>query len=209
MADRAVLCVKWCVVPAEPPLVWRHCKQCGGAQAFRCAGKFRTNLQKKQVDVWLIYRCEACDQTWNCPVYERRRIGDIGRDELEAFSRNAPGMIRRFAMDVDWLSRRADQVVPSGDVRVEKSAAGRPLSDPDGIEIRLVAEQDTGVRLDRLLAAHLGLSRSAVQRLARAGGLAVGSGDLRRGVRGPAVITIDLCAVGRALRSGLVSAAVG
>ena len=208
MADRAVLCVKWRVVPADPPAVWRHCPQCGGAQAFRCAGKFRTNLQKKKVDVWLIYRCGACDQTWNCPIYERCRIGDIGQDELLAFSCNAPDMVRRFAMNMDWLARRADRVVPGGEVCVEKSLSGLPIANPDGIEIRLVTEEDTGVRLDRLLSAHLGLSRSLVQRLARAGALRAGSGALRRGVRGPAVITIDLCSVDGALTPRLISAAV-
>ena len=209
MVDRVVLCVTWRVIPADPPLVWRHCRQCGGAQAFHCAGKFRTNLQKKQVDVWLIYRCGVCNQTWNCPVHERCRIGDIGQDAFEAFCSNAPDAVRRFAMDVDWLTRRADRVLANGDVRVEKSPAGRPVGDPDGIEIHLVANGDAGVRLDRLLAAHLGLSRSVVRRLARTGRLTASSGDVRRGVRGPAVIAIDLGAVDGSVRSALVSAAVG
>jgi len=161
------------------------------------------------VDVWLIYRCSACDQTWNCPVHERCRISDIGRDAFEAFCSNAPDMVRRFATDVDWLARRADRVIPSGDMRVDKTPAGRSCADPDGIEIHLVADEDARVRLDRLLATELGLSRSAVQRLARSGGLKAGSGALRRGVRGRSVVTIDLRAVDTALRPGLISAAGG
>ena len=190
-------------------MVGRHCRQCGGLQAFRCAGKFRTNFQKKDVDVWLIYRCVACDQTWNCPVYERCRIGDIGQDRFEAFCGNDPDLVRRFAVDVDWLARHADRVLPGGEVRVDKLLLGQRVPEPDGIEIRIAADEDAGIRLDRLLAAHLGLSRSQVQRLGRTGGLRACSGDLRRGVRGEAVITIDLDAVDGVPRSSLVAAAIG
>ena len=211
MVGRGILCVSWRVTAAEPPLVWRYCRRCDAERAFRCAGKFRTNFQKKRIDVWLIYRCAACDQTWNCPVYERCRIGDVGQAAFEALCRNAPDMVRRFAMDAQWLARQGNRVVPCGDVHVEKSLLGRPVAKPDGIELRVAAEQPVGVRLDRLLAQQLNLPRAPVRRLAKAGGLRVdpgGSGALRRGLKGPVTVTIDLEAAAPALRPELVSAAL-
>ncbi len=52
--------VTWRVTPLQPPLVRRHCSRCAAARAFACSLKFRTNAQKKRLDVWLIYRCSAC-----------------------------------------------------------------------------------------------------------------------------------------------------
>jgi hypothetical protein len=52
--------------------------------------KFRTNAQKKRIDVWLIYRCSTCDETWNLPIYERVAIGDLAPGEFQAIACNDP-----------------------------------------------------------------------------------------------------------------------
>jgi hypothetical protein len=62
--------VTWQVTPLRPPLIRRHCSRCSIEMPFACSMKFRTNAQKKRIDVWLIYRCTACDEVWNLPIFD-------------------------------------------------------------------------------------------------------------------------------------------
>ena len=70
--------------------------------------KFRTNAQKKRIDVWLIYRCSACDEVWNLPIFERVATGDIAPDAFDAIARNdpAPGAAPRVRSRAAGAPRR-------------------------------------------------------------------------------------------------------
>ena len=84
--------VTWRVTPLQPPLVRRHCSRCSGDMAFACSMKFRTNAQKKRIDVWLIYRCSTCDTVWNLPIFERVGVGEIAPDAFDAITHNDPAL---------------------------------------------------------------------------------------------------------------------
>lgn len=103
-----VLRVRWTIVPQTAPQPWRHCRRCGGTRRFRTGGKIRLNANGKLVDAWLIYRCAACDDTWNRPILERRPLRTIDPDVLGAELQVSQSVIRR-------LERRGDLVVlPAG-----------------------------------------------------------------------------------------------
>ncbi|HKP24249.1 MAG TPA: DUF1062 domain-containing protein [Dongiaceae bacterium] len=99
------LCVTWRVTPLQPPLLRRHCSRCSKQMPFACSMKFRTNAQKKRIDVWLIYRCSGCDEVWNLPIFERVTVGDMPPGVLGAIARDDPAVALRSAFDRRLLER--------------------------------------------------------------------------------------------------------
>ncbi|MHB9361041.1 DUF1062 domain-containing protein [Mesorhizobium sp. LNJC403B00] len=69
-------------------------------KAYRCSDKFRVNANGKRIDVWLIYRCIDCDNSWNFGIFERCNRRDIEHALLAALESNDPALARRHAFDV-------------------------------------------------------------------------------------------------------------
>ena len=84
--------IQWRVGATSAPAALRPCGACGAEARFESTGRFRVNAQKKRLDVWLIYRCVSCGSVWNCAVVSRGRPGGVGRELLERFMGNDPGL---------------------------------------------------------------------------------------------------------------------
>src|SRR5262245_34527822 len=108
--------VVWTVVPVSVPTITRHCRCCGGDRAFASSGKFRVNASGRRLDVWLIYRCTRCDETWNRSVHERVAPQTLGA-RLEAYYRNDVDEARRVALgaggEVEVVVQRPELVLPA------------------------------------------------------------------------------------------------
>jgi len=161
--------VSWRVVARGDAAVTRHCSGCGRDRAFASSGRFRVNASGRCLDVWLIYRCGSCGRTWNRAVHERVRPESLGAD-LERFHRNDPALAARCAGTGGDCS----------DYEVI-GPIGRPL------RVRLTVEGAVTVRLDRLLANQLGVSRAALAPMVSA------DANLRRPVRDGTVVVIHGC----------------
>ena len=191
----SLLHVTWTLHPQSPPRLWRHCGRCKQSRPFACSHKFRLNAQKKRIDAWLVYRCTACDRSWNCPVIERRTQKTIDPAVYAGLMANAPELVRRYAFDRDFLGRHADRIETGNDLAVIKSAAGRPPAAPVAAVISIAAEQASPIRLDRLISVELGLSRRTARQLQEAGLLTITpdtAATLKRSVRDGQQIVIDL-----------------
>jgi hypothetical protein len=202
--------VTWRVTPLQPPLVRRHCSRCSGAKPFACSLKFRTNAQKKRIDVWLIYRCSACDEVWNLPIYERVDLGEIAPAAFDGIARNDPALVRRHAFDRTRLMRHG--VIEEGpDVAIRKSHDAGCARTAGAIAIAIALVLPCGLRLDRLLTGGLGLSRAQLARLHDSAALRL-LPVTRKALRSPAVdgqvILIDLGALDVALAQALRRGAV-
>jgi hypothetical protein len=194
------LCVTWRVTPLRPPLVRRHCSRCSTDMPFACSLKFRTNAQKKRLDVWLIYRCSNCEDTWNLPLFERAAAGDI--EAFDAIARNDPLLALRYAFDRARLMRHG-AVEDAPDVSIFKERhAGCPRT-ASTIAIALALARPCGVRLDRLLALGLGLSRGEIGRLHETGALPPARRSLRSSIADGQTIAIDLAALDARLAESL------
>lgn len=195
--------VTWRVTPLQPPLVRRHCSRCAAARAFACSLKFRTNAQKKRLDVWLIYRCSACADVWNLPIFERAAIGEIAA--FDAIAYNDPALALRYAFDRARLARHGVPVEPP-EVSIRKTRLRGCADTASAIVIALALASPCGMRLDRLLANGLGVGRAQLDRLLVAGALSLSSAT-RKGLRSPIVdgqaIAIDLAALDAALAATL------
>ena len=192
----AKLRVRWTVTPQIPPQPWISCNGCGGPRAFRASGKARLNANGRSLDAWLIYRCVDCDKTWNRAIFERQNIRDIEPRILAALQSNDPLRIRAEAFDLDALRRRAKRIdeFPECDIAKDILSEAR---DWTHLEIELMVPLPASLRLDRLLASELGLSRARLQVLHDQGTLRVVSGpadSLRRRIRSGTVVVIDLSA---------------
>lgn len=56
------------IIAKNTPLIKKKCNHCN-CNKFYCSEKFRMNSQKKNIDVWLIYKCCECDSTYNASIF--------------------------------------------------------------------------------------------------------------------------------------------
>lgn len=182
--------VQWTIVPQTAPQPWLNCVRCGRPRPFRSSGKVRINANGRRLDAWLIYKCTACDGTWNRPILERRPV----EAALAALRRNEPGWVRRLEFDAEALRHQAGRVEQFDDVMVSRHVLSETLLPARWMEILCIVPDPTGLRLDRLLASELHLSRSRLQHFAATGCLIVGEGPraLRKPVRDGLRVRIDL-----------------
>jgi hypothetical protein len=187
--------IRWAVTPKIAPRPLINCNRCGGVKAYRCSEKFRVNANGKRIDVWLIYRCVDCDNSWNFGVLERCNRRDIESELLQAFESNHPALARRHAFDIVALRSRVGRVEEFPDVAVHKLRLGDTREAATALELRLVLEMPTSLRLHRLLANELCISRPRLQTLQEKQKLIVdpdGAKALRKPAREGMTIRIDL-----------------
>ncbi|MBB2672264.1 DUF1062 domain-containing protein [Rhizobium sp. H4] len=186
--------VRWTITPKTAPQPWIACSGCGGLRAFRSSGKIRVNANGRKLDAWLIYKCLICERTWNRPIFERQTIRDIYPLTLEALQSNDPDWIRAETFNLDGLRRKALRVDEFAEFDIAKEIR-RESAGWTSLEIELTAQFATAIRLDRLLAGELKMSRSRLQALHARGLCRTDPGGvdiMRRRIRSGTLVTIDL-----------------
>lgn len=184
-----------CIVHStQRPCVRRHCTRCGTPQLFACSDRFRLNANGRRLDAWLIYRCGACGERWNCEIFERRAPEAVPPSLLGGMQSNDPDLVDRYVRDVGLLRQRGVEVVAAKAIKVHSQALETQSADGT---LRLAVQLPAGteLRLDRLLALALGISRSELGRLAKRGQIlepAKADRALRRPVRDGQVLRLDL-----------------
>lgn len=177
---------RWIVRPCEPPRLRRYCPGCGRVTDYACSGRFRMNAQKKTLDVWLKYRCADCECTWKAPILERIATTKLDPALREAFERDDPAIVARYAFDVARWRRDIVEVVHDEAVSVERIAIECVCEPTAYACVHFDAPFPCDARLDRLLAAELSVARSQLHRLFDAGALSIAPDSkdgLRRRVR--------------------------
>lgn len=188
--------VRWTILPKTAPQPWIACSGCGGLRAFQCSDKIRLNANGRRLDAWLIYKCLACEKTWNRPIFERRNVRDIDPVILEALQSNDPDWIRAEAFNIEALRRKSQRVDEFAEFEIAKEMQ-HETAHWTILEIELVVPFPSSTRLDRLLASELQVSRARLQSLCDAGMFRTDSNRndaMRRRVRNGARIIIDLAA---------------
>ncbi|MCG8419607.1 MAG: DUF1062 domain-containing protein [Proteobacteria bacterium] len=201
---------QWRIIPLYTPRVWRHCRRCNSQQPFASSDRFRVNANQRRLDVWLIYRCTACDSTWNREIAARVTPGDIGAACHARFQDNDRDEAWRWAFDLSSLTARGIRVAGEVAVRVERTGNALqctecpghchrgslcPAADscPRPGRIRLILQYPCNVRLDKLLAREFGASRSHIARLIARGDLRILGGPprpLRKPVRDGQILVL-------------------
>jgi hypothetical protein len=162
--DRS-LRVLWTIISQGTPRALRYCSHCGSEQRFRSSDRFRLNANGRRIDAWLIYKCMACDDTWNRPLLERRNLADVAPALLEELRQNDPALAQRVAFDTGDLRRIGVAVEKAGDATVRKNLVSQSTGTMHYLDIRLAVPYAIALRLDRLLARELALSRTRLYAL--------------------------------------------
>jgi hypothetical protein len=149
----ALASVTWRVLPTRSPALVHFCRRCGGPQDFRHDGCFRVNANGRRLDIWLRHACERCGQTWHVPIAERVPVNSV--DGLSRFERDDAALLDHWS----WALARRYPTRPATDVIVEASA---PIGGDAAVALEM--PWPVKVRVDRLVARALGISRSAVGR---------------------------------------------
>jgi hypothetical protein len=174
------------IAATATPKFLRHCARCKAERPFASSGKFRVNAQKKLIDVWLIYRCSDCDQTWNHPIHERLPVKSLPPGDLTALMQNDGALAARFAHDLG-------RGMP-GEVFLERRILHPATEATQKIRLSITAPTG-GMRLDRVLAQGLLLQRTEIQALVESGALSLqpnATKALRRTARDGQEAVIDL-----------------
>jgi hypothetical protein len=153
------------LTPSGTPKVQRHCARCKFRRSFVSSGKFRVNAQRKLLDVWLIYRCQECDFTWNHAIHERTPVRDISADELQALMRNDPVLADRHAGDLARLRAAKVEIEAAATQRLSRRVLQAAHPGTQSIRIRICNVAACDMRLDRVLAWGLSLQRHEVAEL--------------------------------------------
>jgi hypothetical protein len=180
-----ILVVRWTILPQEPPRPLLHCRRCGGTRSYKSGGKIRVNANGKRVDAWLIYRCTSCDGTWNRPILERRLVQTIDPLFLASLSANDAEVANRIAFDVGVLRRWTPRLEQASNAVVAKEVIVPSAVQPRALRILCTVPHPVTLRLDRLLADELGLSRSRIHALEKSKALTIASPVASRALRKP------------------------
>jgi len=186
--------VRWTIIPRIAPQPWIICGGCGGLRAFQSSDKVRLNANGRKLDAWLIYKCTSCDRTWNRTIFERKNVRDIDSATLAALQSNDPDWIRAEAFNLEALGRKCHRISEFAEFEIRKELL-RETPDWKHLEIELSISFPTSVRLDRLLASELPVSRSQLGALHQAGLLTTNpdrAGSLGRRIRNGVRVTLDL-----------------
>jgi hypothetical protein len=153
---------RWHIRPLELPRPWRYCTSCATASAFVCSERFRINANKKSLDVWLKYRCASCEETWKFPLFERCSVSELA-SQLDGFACHDPAAVWQYAFDVARLRPHVIRVDTDVRLQVERTPFECEGVPPGHACIHFDVPFPCDIRLDRLLAGELGISRSALQ----------------------------------------------
>lgn len=156
--------VTWTIEYQSPPTALKYCKKCGCKTAFACSGRFRANARRKSLDVWLIYKCESCDTTWNAAVYTQVSPQSLLPRELDGFHGNDEQLVMDYAMDYDFLNRNNAQAgLP------QYTVEGDMFSPEDEVELTIKSEYSLPVKVSVLIREKLKLSQREFSQLADSG----------------------------------------
>lgn len=127
-------------------------------------------------------------------MFERRNVREIGPPVLAALQSNDPQWVRAEAFNLDALRRKSPRIDEFPDVEIAKEVV-RDSHSWTSVALELVVPLPTSMRLDRLLASELAVSRAQLQALQDQGMLRIRSGRtdaLRRRVKTGTTVWLDL-----------------
>lgn len=151
----------WEIKVKNTPTLKRKCNHCN-SNRFYCSNKFRMNAQKRNIDVWLIYRCVECDCTYNLTILSRIKPELIKKDLFLKFSENNEDLAREYAFSSE--TGRKNNVEPDySSVEYEILHDNISINDllraeDEIVAFRIQTRFDFGLKLSSVVRHCLGLS---------------------------------------------------
>ena len=159
--------ITWEVKVKNTPLLIKKCSHCD-SDRFYCSDKFRMNAQKKNIDVWLIYRCVKCDNTCNLTLLSRSKPDLIDKTLFHSFSMNDKDAAWKYSFSTE-MERKNNLRLDYGSVEYEVGP-DTSLEDllnlsNEVIKIHIKCEFEFDLKLSSLIRRCFSLSANQVKRM--------------------------------------------
>lgn len=169
--------ITWEVKVKNTPLLIKKCSHCD-SDRFYCSDKFRMNAQKKNIDVWLIYRCVKCDNTCNLTLLSRSKPDLIDKTLFHSFSMNDKNTAWKYAFSTE-MERKNNLRLDYGSVEYE-IIPNTSLEDllnlsNEVIKIHIKCELEFDLKLSSLIRRRFSLSANQVKRMFEDGIITISS----------------------------------
>ncbi|MGE8525274.1 DUF1062 domain-containing protein [Chryseobacterium rhizosphaerae] len=185
----------WEVKAKNTPLLKKKCSHCN-SDRFYCSDKFRLNAQKKNIDIWLIYRCVQCKNTFNMTIFSRVRTESISKTLFIKFSENNTETAWEYAFSLE--TRRKNNVEYDAE-SVEYDIQHPTLDDilNSGYEIlpvTLKSPFDFSLKVYSVIRICLGLSVSKLNQLIEADALSFQGKSIQKShrIKDGGIVYIDI-----------------
>lgn len=161
----------WAISPKNTPNLKRKCNRCD-CNSFYCSNKFRINAQKKNLDVWLIYRCLECDSTYNLTILSRTKPESIDKDLFKKFAENDEETAWKYAFSLETI-RRNNTEFDYDSIEYEVLHDNLSIKDILASEDKFIKFQiqtcfEFGLKLSSVIRNCLGLSANQFNKMAEA-----------------------------------------
>ena len=168
----------WEIRVKNCPLLIKKCSNCD-SDRFYCSDKFRMNAQKKNIDVWLIYRCVKCDNTCNMTLLSRTKPDLIDKKLFHSFSMNDREVAWQYAFSAGVASRNNLQLdYDSVEYEVINTVSLEDILNMSSeiISIQVKCDFDLSLKLSSLIKRCLPLSSTRLKLLFEKGYISLLSG---------------------------------
>lgn len=169
--------LRWNVEPSTTPLYKRKCNRCKCSTLYYCSDKFRVNAQKKSLDVWLIYKCEKCDNTSNIDIMSRTNPQSIDKELYDKFLSNDVETAWKYAFDREIINRNKIEADFSN---IEYNITGDILTleeiseqEEELIEFEIGVQYNLDLKLTYVIRKSLNISLTQLEEMLSAGVISV------------------------------------
>lgn len=169
--------ITWEVKVKNTPLLIKKCSHCD-SDRFYCSDKFRMNAQKKNIDVWLIYRCVKCDNTCNLTLLSRSKPDLIDKTLFHSFSMNDKDTAWKYAFSTEMERKnnlRQDYGSVEYEVIPDTSLEDLLNLSNEVIKIHIKCKFEFDLKLSSLIRRCFSLSANQVKRMFEDGMITISS----------------------------------
>ncbi|WP_029906262.1 DUF1062 domain-containing protein [Prevotella sp. 10(H)] len=174
----------WTVIPAGTPLYKKKCTKCKSSDYYYSSDRFRMNSQKRTIDVWLIYKCQICDNTCNITILSRTKPELIDRELYRKFSMNDEETAWKYAFDMDII--RKNKMEADYD-NIEFDIVGDNISledianmEENFIEFEIRAAYHLNIKLLSVIRKGLNISSGRLKKMLEAGSIKVPMDNIKK-----------------------------
>jgi hypothetical protein len=153
----------WTIQPLNTFKVIRNCSKCDCKSKYSSTGNFRVNANGNYLDVWLIYQCEKCKNTFNLPIYERINPNKIPKKLYQGFLSNNKELAFEYALKKEIFSNNQVEIDSNSlEYEIEIFRGKRNIYESK-VLVMIKNPYSLYLRLDKILARQLTLSRTQVK----------------------------------------------
>lgn len=154
----------WKIIPQETPSVETICSRCNNNR-FICSDKFRINSNKKLSDVWLIYKCSHCENTWNMNILTRKNLSQIDHDLFCGFQENNVDLAWHYAFNKSIAKFNKAKLNSNVNIEIVDHQGNYLHSTENSISILITSKYELSITIKKILQQKLKLSANQVTKL--------------------------------------------